>query len=133
MSFKNYKELKIWQDGVSLTKLCYDFVSEFPKDEIFGLSSQIRRSAVSVPSNIAEGHSRNSSRDFLKFISIACGSLSELETQIIIANEIGIANKDKIKVILEKITSLQKMLWSFRKQLNIQVFDVKNIANAPIS
>ncbi len=80
-----YQELKVWQTGIEITKAAYKLTSKFPKEERYGLISQIRRCAVSIPSNIAEGHSRESKRELARFASIARGSLAELETQLIIA------------------------------------------------
>lgn len=86
----NHKELEAWKKGISLVTCIYQITKDFPKDELFGLTSQIRRCAVSIPSNIAEGAARNSDKDFIRFLYIALGSLAELETQLIIAKEIGI-------------------------------------------
>jgi four helix bundle protein len=86
---RKHHELKVWQDAMTLAKEIYRFTENFPKDEAYGLTSQIRRAAVSVPSNIAEGAGRNGNREFLKFLYIARGSLSELETQLILAKDIG--------------------------------------------
>jgi len=86
---KTYKDLLIWQKGIVLVKTIYTNLESFPKDEIFGLQSQIKRAAVSIPSNIAEGWGRNSTISYIHFLKIARGSLFELETQIIIANELN--------------------------------------------
>lgn len=86
---RKHHDLKVWQTAMTLAKDVYRFTESFPKTEVFGLTSQIRRAAVSVPSNIAEGAGRNGNREFLKFLYIARGSLSELETQLILAKDIG--------------------------------------------
>lgn len=86
---RNYKELKVWQKAVDLAVLVYAMTESFPKSEIYGLTSQMRRSAVSVGSNIAEGSERNSDRDFIRFLTIAKGSLAELETQNTISQKLG--------------------------------------------
>src|SRR5690606_40019983 len=84
----NFKELKVWQNAMSLTKAIYLITDQFPDKERFGLTSQIRRSAVSIPSNIAEGSGRGTDKDFVHFLHITFGSACELETQIILANEL---------------------------------------------
>ena len=85
MEIANYKDLIIWQRAMELTEEVYQVVNLLPKDEVFVLSSQIRRAAISIPSNIAEGHARNSTKDYLRFLSIAKGSKAELETQLYLA------------------------------------------------
>ena len=86
---KTHKDLTVWQEAMKLAKEVYQLTSAFPKEEVYGLSSQMRRAAVSVPSNIAEGAARSSSREFTQFLYIALGSLSELETQWLLAKEMG--------------------------------------------
>ncbi len=88
---KTHKDLKVWQEAMKLAKVVYKLTSAFPKEEVYGLVSQMRRAAVSVPSNIAEGAARASSREFTQFLYIALGSLSELETQWLLAKEMGMA------------------------------------------
>ncbi|MBL6964943.1 MAG: four helix bundle protein, partial [Anaerolineales bacterium] len=85
----NYRELKVWQKGIELVKTVYLVTRTFPKHELYGLTSQLQRSVVSVPSNIAEGQTRNSTPDFRRFLFIAQASLSEVDTQIVIAQELG--------------------------------------------
>ncbi len=82
---KSYKDLLIWQNGIEISKLVYSLVNTFPNEELYGLTSQIKRSTVSIPSNIAEGFGRNSTKSYVNFLKIARGSLFELETQLIIA------------------------------------------------
>lgn len=86
---KTHKDLTVWQEAMKLAKEVYQLTSNFPKEEVYGLTSQMRRAAVSVPSNIAEGAARSSSREFTQFLYIALGSLSELETQWLLAKELG--------------------------------------------
>lgn len=85
----NYDELKVWQRAMDLAEQVYTVTARFPNSEVFGLTAQVRRSAVSVPSNIAEGHGRETQRDFARFLAMARGSLSELETQLRLAARIG--------------------------------------------
>ena len=89
----DHKDLEAWKKGIGLVKTVYQITRDFPKDELFGLTGQIRRCAVSIPSNIAEGAARNSDKDFVRFLYIALGSLAELETQLIISKEIGLFNE----------------------------------------
>ncbi len=91
---KNYRDLKVWQRGIDLVKTIYLLTRNFPKHEIYGLTSQIQRSVVSVPSNIAEGQTRNSTPDFRRFLFFAQSSLSEVDTQIVIAQELGYVEKE---------------------------------------
>ena len=89
MALRSYQELIGWKKGIELVTDVYRLTQKFPKQEIYGLTSQIRRAAVSVPSNIAEGQGRSTTRDFLRCLSIASGSLQELETQLIIASRLN--------------------------------------------
>ncbi|MFZ5512676.1 MAG: four helix bundle protein [Pseudomonadota bacterium] len=103
-----HKDLRVWQEGILLVKDAYRLTAAFPRDELFGLTSQIRRAAVSVPSNIAEGAARSSRREFVRFLGIARGSLSELETQAIIARELGYT--DCIDDLTRRIEGLFRLL-----------------------
>jgi four helix bundle protein len=89
MAVKSYRELIVWQKAMDLAESVYKLTSGFPREEIYGLTSQVRRSAVSIASNIAEGQGRSSTRDFLNFLSIARGSLCEMETQVLLAERLG--------------------------------------------
>ncbi len=85
MSIQNYKELEVWQIAMDLAETCYQITRGFPKEELFGLTSQIRRAAVSIPANIAEGHARHHTKEYLQFLGVARGSLMELETHLLVA------------------------------------------------
>jgi four helix bundle protein len=113
----SHKELKVWQKGIELVKMIYSATDSFPKAELFGLTSQIRRSAVSIPSNIAEGAGRNSDKELIHFLYITLGSASELETQIIIAKELSFLEKDKSNEIQERILEIIKMTSSLVKSI----------------
>ncbi len=108
MEIKSYKDLFVWKKGIEISKEAYRVTSQLPKEEIFGLSSQINRSSISIPSNIAEGRGRGTKKDFLQFLHIAQGSLLELETQIILVSEIY--PKVKLNQILDLIEEERKML-----------------------
>ncbi|AZQ57859.1 four helix bundle protein [Maribacter sp. MJ134] len=111
------ENLKIWGKAIELVKKVYLLVSELPKDEKFGLTSQIKRSSVSIPSNIAEGAGRNSQKEFKHFMSIANGSAYELQTQLIIVVELNLINKEKVQPIIDLCIEVQKMNYSFQKSL----------------
>lgn len=96
---KTHKDLGVWKSAITLATGVYEVTSAFPKEEIFGLASQMHRAAVSIPSNIAEGAGRNGDKEFLRFLSIAAGSASELDTHIEIAIAVGIGNPEKLKEI----------------------------------
>ncbi len=121
--FKTYKDLLIWQKGISLVKEVYRCTETFPADEKFGLTSQIRRSAVSIPSNIAEGWGRDSISSNVQFLKIARGSLMELETQLIIAFELNFIEKDKYDKLIELITEESKMLNAFISSIGKRALD----------
>lgn len=102
---KTHKNLDVWRESITLVKEIYTLTKSFPKDEMYGLTSQMRRCAVSIPSNIAEGSARNYDKEFIQFLYISLGSLSELETEVIISQEIGYINKMDL-VLLEKVRKL---------------------------
>lgn len=103
------EELKIWRKLMELSKSVYKICAELPSDERFGLISQIKRCAVSIPSNIAEGAGRNSNKEFAHFLSIANGSSYELQTQLMLSVELKLISEEKIKPILKNIIEIQKM------------------------
>ena len=113
----NLKELKIWNKAIDLTVDVYKATSSFPSDERFGLISQSRRSAVSIPSNIAEGAGRNSKKEFSNFLGIANGSSYELQTQLVISNKLSLLSDDLLNNLLKQIDELQKMNYAFQQML----------------
>ncbi|MEI7596292.1 MAG: four helix bundle protein [Bacteroidota bacterium] len=118
---KTHKDLLVWQKSIELVTTLYKLTKDFPKEEIYGLTSQIRRSAVSVPSNIAEGAGRHSKKEYTQFLYISLGSLSELETQIIIASNLGYVKQNEIEDLSIEINSLLKMLTSLIRSISEQV------------
>lgn len=110
----NLKELKIWNKAIDMATDVYRITVDFPKEERYGLTSQIRRLAVSIPSNIAEGAGRNTNKEFCHFLGISNGSTYELQTQLIIARNLELVN-DSVNPILEELEELQKMNYSFKK------------------
>jgi four helix bundle protein len=117
MSLESYRQLKVWQLGMQLAKDVYLLTQKFPKHEIYGLSSQLQRSVVSIPANIAEGHARDSTKNYLRHLSIAQGSLAETETHLLLAESLKYAEPDQIAPILEKCTEERKMLSGLRRSL----------------
>ena len=115
---KHFKELQIWQKAMVLTKMIYRLTEKFPEREKFGLISQMRRAAVSVPSNIAEGQARQGTREYLQFLSHAGGSLAELETQLLLSEDLGFAKREDTLRAGETIAELQKMLAAIRRKLS---------------
>jgi four helix bundle protein len=107
---KTHKELNVWQESIKLVTLVYEKAKLFPKDEMFSLTSQIKRSAISVPSNISEGGARESDKEYLRFLFIAQGSLSELDTQLIIANNLNFLSNSDHTQIEERLVEIRKML-----------------------
>jgi four helix bundle protein len=115
---KNFKELRIWQKGMDIAVNSFKLTEEFPKEERFGLNMQITRAGVSIPSNIAEGSSRSSEKEYSRFIEISLGSSYELETQLLIAQRIGYGNQDLLTKILTDVNDEQKMFMGFAQKLN---------------
>jgi four helix bundle protein len=113
----NYKELNIWRKSVDLAVKIYQVTKGFPKEEQYGLTSQMRRSAVSIPSNIAEGAGRNSKKDFANFLAISNGSSCEVDTQLIIARRVDLIDQEILESLQSEISEIQKMSWSLQKSL----------------
>ena len=107
---RDFKELDVWKRSMALAKVVYSLAGQLPKEELFALSNQIRRCAVSVPSNIAEGNSRAGTKEYVQFLCIARGSLSELETQVILAKDIGYLSQNDIAQPLADLLIIKKML-----------------------
>jgi len=113
----SHKDLKVWQKGIELVKSIYEITQSFPSNEQFGLVSQMRRAAVSIPSNIAEGCGRNSDKELIHFLYIALGSASELETQIIISQELSFLQPEKSEQMQSLIFEIIKMISSLIKSI----------------
>ena len=115
------EDLKIWQKSIELTKLVYKVIASLPSDEKYGLISQIKRSSVSIASNISDGAGRDSNKEFKHFLSIANGSAFELQTQLILTTELNFISKEKIQPLLDLIVEIQKMNYSFQKSLETKI------------
>jgi four helix bundle protein len=114
----SYQELTVWQKSIDLVTEIYKLTENFPKSEIYGLTNQMRRSAVSIPSNIAEGYARKHRQEYIQFIRIAYGSGAELETQILIANNLKLARPDKFELSKNLLSEIMKMLNKLVVSLN---------------
>ena len=112
-----HKTLECWKKGIKITKDIYSITGTFPKSEIYGLSSQMRRAAVSIPSNISEGAARNTKTEFIQFLHIAQGSLSELDTQLIIAVEIGLIEQTIYDSLEKELIHESKLITGLIKSL----------------
>jgi four helix bundle protein len=115
---RNFKELKVWQKGFDIAAKAFKLVNTFPRDEKFGISFQITKSATSIPSNIAEGSSRFSEKDYCRFVEISLGSSFELETQLLISKAANFGNRELTDEILRDLDEEEKMLMSFMTKLN---------------
>jgi four helix bundle protein len=110
MSVKSFRDLIVWQKSMDLVEVIYQMTKTFTKEELYGLTNQLRRAAVSIPSNIAEGHARSSTAEFVRFLSIARGSLAEAETQLLIAQRLGYLSNDQLAPILSLQIEINKMI-----------------------
>ena len=113
----NYKEMKIWQNARVLVRAVYKATKQLPKEELYGLTSQIRRAVVSIPANIAEGAGRGTDRDFCHFLDIARGSLFELETLLILSNDLEYISEIELISLSENINEIIRMMVSFQSRL----------------
>jgi four helix bundle protein len=113
----SYRDLLVWQDAMTLAETCYRVTSAFPREEMFGLTAQIRRAASSVPANIAEGHGRDGTRSFVQFLRISQGSLKELETHVLLAERVSILGSAPCAEVLSRCEELGRMLRSLIRSL----------------
>lgn len=113
----NVEQLKVWQLAMDIAKETYALTNEFPSEEKFGLTSQIRRAVVSIASNIAEGSGRYSDKEFAHFLSIASGSSFEVRTQLLIAISLNYVSKEKVDSVMKRLSELEKMIFGFRRTL----------------
>jgi four helix bundle protein len=110
MIIRSYRDLEVWQKSRMLVSRVYRLTSTFPREELYGLASQLQRAGVSVPSNIAEGKSRRSTKDYMRFLDIAYGSIAEVETQLYIACDLGYTTEKKIVLLLDGYAEVGRML-----------------------
>ena len=117
MAVQNYRELIVWQKAMDVVELVYQATKIFPKEELYGLTNQVRRAAASIPSNIAEGQARQSTAEFRNFLSIAQGSRAEVETQIMIAQRLGYLPQQQTDQILNLSEEIKRMIYSLTAKL----------------
>jgi four helix bundle protein len=123
MAGMNYRDLETWQKAMDMVQEVYEATRDFPKEEIYGLRSQIRRAAVSIPSNIAEGQGRESVKDFLRHLSIAYDSLCEAETQIVIAGRLGYIKDDASEKLMVRAGEVGRLINGLTRSLSKQIIN----------
>jgi four helix bundle protein len=121
MDIRDYRDLRVWQMGMDLVESIYKVSALFPKSEVFGLCSQLQRAAISIPSNIAEGHARDSTKEYLRFISIAMGSLAELETQLILASRLNYLEQERLGELMGQTGEIGRMLRGLQSSLRAKL------------
>lgn len=114
---KTHKDLDVWKKAIELVVSIYKTTSSFPREEIYGLTSQIRRAAISIPSNIAEGAARNHDNEYRQFLCIALASSAELETQLIISNSLGFVGNEKSQELITELNTISRMLQGLIKSI----------------
>ena len=117
MGVTSYRELIVWQKAIELAKAVYSFSQGLPREEVYGLASQLRRAAISVPSNIAEGQARRTTGEFVHFLSMAEGSLAEIDTQLVLAVELGFASQERAAPASALVSECQRMLRALRTKV----------------
>ena len=121
---QSYRDLAVWQKAIALSVACYRVTSEFPREEIYGMTAQIRRASVSVAANIAEGHGREHTRTFIQFLRIAQGSLKELETHLILAEQTGLLTSEKAEPLALACDEIGRMLRALIRSLQARIGEV---------
>lgn len=114
---RSYRDLEVWKLSVELVKEIYWATGDFPPSELYGLTNQIRRAAVSIPANIAEGQARSSSKEFKQFLSVAFGSAAELETHLIIAKEVSFLSAERFQSLMDHLERIMKMVNSLSRKI----------------
>ena len=114
---KDFKDLKIWEKGMLIAEKCYSITKQFPKEETYGMTQQIRRASVSIPANIAEGYGRRSSGDYARFLNIAQGSINELETHLLLSVRIGFCRFNDVEIIINELKEESRMIISLINKL----------------
>lgn len=117
MALQTYRDLEVWQKAMLLAEQCYLVTKRFPRDELFGMTSQIRRAAASIPANIAEGQGRQHTKEFLNFLSVARGSLKEVETHLILSQRVGLMTTNQLEPLLKLTDEISRMMSGLRKTL----------------
>lgn len=117
MGVSSYKDLLVWQKGMHLTKEVYLLTGKFPKNELYGIISQMQRAVISIPANIAEGHSRDSTKEYMRFLSIARGSLAELETFLTLSIQLQYCEEKDLEAIFNQCNDISRMLSGLKNKL----------------
>ena len=117
----SYRDLNVWQKSMELASMVYGLVKYLPREELYALSDQMRRAVVSIPSNIAEGYYRNSTRDYIRFLSVAKGSLGEIETQLFLCENFGYLKNEQILPALTKCDETGKMLTALINNIQAKI------------
>ncbi len=117
MTVRNYRDLEVWQLAMTLAEKCYEVTKRFPKEEMFGMTAQIRRASSSIPANIAEGRGRSGTKEFLNFLSVARGSLMELETHLQLSHRVRLLEKSQLDELLQLSDRVSRMLSGLRNSL----------------
>lgn len=131
MATSNYRQLLVWQNGMELVRRVYRLTRNFPKHEVFGLSSQVQRAAISVPANIAEGHTRGTTKEFLRYVTIAHGSLAELETMFLAARDLQYIGDEDSKQLGDLCDATGRMLGALRRTLTKRLRSQKTPQRQP--
>jgi four helix bundle protein len=118
---QSYRDLRVWQEAVKLAEICYRLTKIFPKEELYGMTSQIRRASVSIAANIAEGYGRKHQKEYIQFLYIAQGSLKELETHLFIAQRVEISSSEDISPILTQCDSVGRLLGGLIRAIETRV------------
>jgi four helix bundle protein len=118
---QSYRDLRVWQEAVKLAEICYRLTKNFPKEELYGMTSQIRRASVSIAANIAEGYGRKHKKEYIQFLYIAQGSLKELETHLLIAQRVEISSSEDINPILTQCDSVGRLLGGLIRAIETRV------------
>lgn len=118
---QSYRDLEVWKKSRQLVKQIYLLTKLFPKEELYGLTVQLRRAVISIPSNIAESHSRHSTKDYINFVSVAIGSLAEVDTQVLLAQDLEYITAQDCNEVNQQIQSLQQMLHKLRSSLKAKL------------
>jgi four helix bundle protein len=121
MSLQSYQDLRVWQEGMNLAEMCYHLTREYPKEEIYGMVSQIRRASASIPANIAEGYGRRNRGEYIQFLCIAQGSLKELETHLLLSKRVQLPNNPQaVDPVLRQCELVGKLLFALISSLSNQ-------------
>lgn len=114
---RSYRDLRVWKEAMELAVQSYELTRGFPREEAFGMTSQIRRAAASIPANIAEGYGRNSSGSYVQFLRNAQGSLKELETHLLLSARVKLTDENQIQPLVDRAEAVGKMLWALAKSV----------------